>query len=100
MPTPQQALYGDNGPSDRLGNTDPDKVLGTYQGGNHEAALLWGNDNHREAYVAKYGYERASRLLKSAIDSHTGSKEPGTKEGDWYNDAVEYYKDLLSRQQM
>lgn len=83
-----------NGPSTLLGNQDPDKVLDTFPG-NHTGALLWGEPQHREAYVQKYGYEKALDVIESAL-----KKTPAdTKESqDWAKDMQQYRADLLGRQ--
>lgn len=87
------AIY-QGGVNKTLGNQDPDKVLSTFSG-NHTGALLWGEPLHREAYVAKYGYEKALGVIGKAIE--TTPKE--TKEQkEWHEDITNYQADLLSRQ--
>lgn len=83
-----------NGPSNTLGNQDPDKILGSFSG-SHEGALLWGEPKHKEAYVAKYGYEKALEMIESALKrTPTDTKEAK----DWAEDMQQYRADLLGRQ--
>lgn len=92
MPTAADALYP-NGPDMTLGNASPDKVLGTFSG-NHEGALMWGEKKHKEAYVAKYGYEKALDVISQALK--VNEHNPQAKE--WTEDMSAYRDELLSRQ--
>jgi hypothetical protein len=77
-----------------LGNQSPDKVLSTYSG-NHIAALLWGEPQHREAYVAKYGYEQSLDTIDKAL---AATPKETKEQKDWHEDMEQYKADLLGRQ--
>lgn len=87
------SMYKDGKPSSTLGNQDPDKILATYPG-NHEAALIWGEDKHREAYVEKYGYKKSLDVIDGALKTTpTDTKEAKS----WADDMQQYRADLLGR---
>jgi hypothetical protein len=87
------ALY-QGGVNTRLGNQDPDKVLSTWPG-NHTAALLWGEPQHREAYVAKYGYQKALDNIDKAIAT---TPKDSKEQQEWHDDIQQFRADLLGRQ--
>lgn len=87
------AIY-QGGVNTKLGNQDPDKVLSSFSG-NHAAALLWGEPKHREAYVAKYGYEQSLDVIGKALAS---TPKESKEQKDWHEDMTQYQADLLSRQ--
>jgi hypothetical protein len=97
MPSPADAMYP-GGPSEKLGNQDPWKVLSSFKDGNHEAALLSGERRHKEAYVELYGYERALTVINSSLDQNKDLKGKKGQGGEWHKEMEDYRDELLSRQ--
>lgn len=96
MSSAAEALFP-GGPSSDLGNESPEKVLGGF-GGNHEGALVWGEQKHRDAYLKMYGYERTLGALEGMLKNNRHFENQDNDQGKWWQDLKKYHDQLLADQ--